>query len=278
MNKMCSKIFLVGILFASMPLCVIAQVKDKSQMKADADQIRERRFADLVQLEKFRKAGLTEDRSGVSAMIESLHSEDLPARTLTALHALAQLGEDRALPDIQSFIENVASTDQRNFARAAKARLVAEKYGRSIADVKIRRTAKATRFFQDLGMSPAELNADLVSYHASLRPIPVGVHRYSYSTGSIPPPAGVYAMRELADMLYRDGYPDYRELPEVMAVNFADTAAWVDAATTSGDVRCEIALEDRQTEDSRRVAGRIGDGSGTIKVRTISGDIALEQE
>lgn len=58
----------------------------------------------------------------------------------------------------------------------------------------------------------------------------------------------------------------------------ADTSAWMDAATTSGDIRCDIALEDKQTEDSRRVAGRIGAGNGTIKIRTVSGDIALEQE
>jgi DUF4097 and DUF4098 domain-containing protein YvlB len=57
-----------------------------------------------------------------------------------------------------------------------------------------------------------------------------------------------------------------------------DTAAWIDAATTSGDISCKITLEDRQSEDSRRVGGRIGSGSGTIKIRTISGDIQLDQE
>ena len=54
------------------------------------------------------------------------------------------------------------------------------------------------------------------------------------------------------------------------------TGAWFDAATTSGDIESQVPLQDRQSNDSRRLAGRIGTGSGTVRLRTISGDISVE--
>jgi len=51
-------------------------------------------------------------------------------------------------------------------------------------------------------------------------------------------------------------------------------SAKIEAATTSGDIDCDLELADAERKN-RRLAGRLGDGAGRITVTTTSGDITI---
>jgi DUF4097 and DUF4098 domain-containing protein YvlB len=52
----------------------------------------------------------------------------------------------------------------------------------------------------------------------------------------------------------------------------------VEMSTTSGDLDCDLQLADRSPENSRHLSGKLGDGIGSIKLQSVSGDLRVEAE
>jgi len=187
---------------------------------------------DANRIEDFRQAGLQGDRSLVPAMVDAIKSPAHLGFTYTTMHALAQLGATEAVPVLETYTQD-ASADQdetggdlRNFSGAARARLLAESEAHAISDSKSASLAKVRRFYKELKMTPADLNDALVAYYPPVAKPSVGVQGNitfitPASDGAPAHPIGVYAVRELADMMYHGGYKDCAFLPEVSQVNFA---------------------------------------------------------
>lgn len=136
---------------------------------------------------------------------------------MTALHAAAQLGATEALSAIDAILQKDDQTVSP-YAKVAKARLLAEDSTKAIGNRAARAAVKIQRLYAELGLSPADLNAGLTAYQAPLHPDASG--RFSVSTRPRPVPVEVYAMREIADMVYQGAYADYASLPGVIGVNF----------------------------------------------------------
>lgn len=212
--------------------------------------------ADSNQIDDFQQAGFHRDRSLVPAMILALKNPPHIGYTYSTIHALAQIGDTEALPVVESYAQDErtdaeAGDDLRNFSKAARARLLAENEAQSITDSKAASTAKVRRFYQELGMTPADLNDALVAYYPPLVPRAPSQGRHSFvslpSDSAPSHPVGVYAVRELADMMYHGDYKDAGSLPEVSQVNFASdypAALKMRLAALPSSVRLNIMLQE----------------------------------
>ncbi len=187
---------------------------------------------DANNVSAMRRAGLHDDHSQAPQIIAALQNPMHPAYIYTSIHALAQMGEENSLSAIDRYIrhsdaEKDKDPDLSNFALAAKARLLAESRTQSIVDGKTLAAAKVHGFFTQLGLSPSNVNSDLAAYNS---PLPLSnindkdVYVSSSDAKRIHP-VGVYAARELADMIYHGRYEDFAPLPEVSAVNFNEDYA-----------------------------------------------------
>lgn len=165
-----------------------------------------------------RQAGIKGDNTKTQTIIESLKRPTHRTYVYTCLHALAQLGAIEALPTIDTVIQNSQDQEGSNFARVAKARLIAEDSAKTIIDNRTRAVTKTKRFYKELSLTPADLNAGL---KASQSPITDENGRISIATGGHKPHSvELYAVRELADLVYKDGYKDFADLAEVDQVDF----------------------------------------------------------
>jgi DUF4097 and DUF4098 domain-containing protein YvlB len=63
---------------------------------------------------------------------------------------------------------------------------------------------------------------------------------------------------------------------DVVVRLLADTGAAVDAVSTSGDLRSGFdGVSSSRAPGQRRLSGRIGDGNGSVRVRSVTGDVTL---
>lgn len=166
---------------------------------------------------EMRLAGLRGDRSQIPAMIAALKDPPHDAYYKVTLHALAQLGAADALPTVNTVISTSLAEhdlDLNSFARAARARLIAENSVRDMKPKAAQAAAKVERFYVELGMTPAYLNASISASHYAVE---------HWDAADFAPPLSwqVYAMRELADMAYVGPYADYASLPGVALVKFS---------------------------------------------------------
>lgn len=174
-----------------------------------------------------RQAGFHKDHAQASQIVANLQGTVHLSYLYTALHALAQMGSEPSLSEIERYIkhdavENSQDLDLSNFASAAKARLLAESKTQSVTAGETLSPKKMQIFFNELGVSPDSLNADLASYNASQR-LPDSSGETVYITHSDVlkiHPKGVYAVREIADIMYHGRYEDYASLPQVQAIHF----------------------------------------------------------
>ena len=174
-----------------------------------------------------RQAGLHHDNSQALQIVKSLQNPVHRAYLYTSIHALAQMGSESSLPEIDRHIwsgdvKEDQEPDLTNFASAAKARLLAESRTQNITNISLIASAKTHIFFVELGLSPANLNSDLASYNAPQMSSSInGKDIYTTSNdASRIHPLGVYAAREIADMIYHGRYEDFAPLPQVKAINF----------------------------------------------------------
>ena len=164
-----------------------------------------------TELATLRRAGLQGDRSQIATLINNLTAPAHRAYVQTSLHALAQLGATEALPAIDKVCRDTSDRDNQGYARVARARLIAESGALGSVEGKVEASAKMSRFYQELALTPAELNTGL---------------SHNQSASYQPQPMEVYAVREIADMVYRGSYADYAALPGVAQVDFhADAPA-----------------------------------------------------
>lgn len=115
----------------------------------------------------------------------------------------------------------------RNFAQAARARLLAEGKVQQKADRKAQIADKTRRYYLELGMTPTDMSAGVFAYR-NPKTTAEGYGVLSSEPG--PTPVAVYAIRGMADMIYRDSltpgvYQEYAALPEVAAVDFSQDYA-----------------------------------------------------
>ena len=154
-----------------------------------------------------RAAGLNQDASRLSDMITCLKSND-PSSIATGLHALAHLGNEQAIPDVEQVIQNYPASYIRAEAKSARARLLAESAGQSLVVSNDRANVKATKFMSEEKLDDAALNTGVSVY-------------YSSSSAGQGLPHEVDAIRELADMAYREPDAGYLSLPLFQKINFS---------------------------------------------------------
>jgi hypothetical protein len=200
-----------------------------------------------------RDAGHGRDQFQIPHIVEVLSKPPHFNYVYTGLHALAQMGAIEALSTVDLYV-NDPSGYVSNYAVVAKARLLAESNANSMTDAKQVPAAKVARFYKELGLTSADLNAALLAFnHPELTASAKG----PWTTG-LPPltPIGVYAMRELADMAYDGPYQDYISLPEVARVNFKDdypSALKMRLAPLSREQRLHTLIEELANKKTLRM-------------------------
>jgi hypothetical protein len=164
-----------------------------------------------------QQAGLSGDTTQIPAILDILRLPFHPDSHETAMLALARLGATQALPQLDTISQNKDHTEIADFAIAARARLVAESQTQAIVLGPVRAAAKVARFYQELNLSPQDLNAALADFQ----------HNYSGKLHVTLPQAtevGLDAVDQLADMVYHDApgvATEYASLPGIAALNFA---------------------------------------------------------
>lgn len=153
---------------------------------------------DATRITAIRQFGLKEERSQIPMLIALLEKPGHPYFKYAAVHALAQMGAVEALPIFDTLLPTTimkvsSDADLTNFTRVAKARLLAENNARGIVDAKGRAAAKASHFMTELGVDVDQLNtAQTLNKELSQR------------TTHAATMTNLYALRELADMVYKD--------------------------------------------------------------------------
>lgn len=174
---------------------------------------------DYERLGPARQAGLRADRARIPALVAILQEKPTPTRFLmeTTLLSVAQLGATDALPAINALAQGAKDQDGKDLVEpdvvsAARARLIAEAAAGPDTGTPAQAQAKLGRFYQELGETPAALNAVMRGYEAA-----------QPKAADLPPrnPVEFYAIRQLADMAYRSAYRGFAQLPGVSQVDFA---------------------------------------------------------
>lgn len=194
-------------------------------------------LTDQAQLASIHSAGMHGDRSVIPRIVAVLEypnptpvviAKDLhlarlsqidPLYTHTALRAAAQLHATEAMPQIEALISST-DPDARALSRVTKARILAEVAVQNIKDPKAQAATKVSRFFDALLMTSDDMNSDLAAYNKPT--LDANRHEVIYMDWQPPVPVGVYAMREVADMMYQGDYRDYISLPAVAALDLKD--------------------------------------------------------
>ncbi len=154
--------------------------------------------------------------------MEALHSRLSPFVWRAGLHALAQLGAVEALPLVDRSVEE-RYEDESNFAQAARARLIAEASGSEIPAAEGHAGVKVRAFFRELDRTHTTLNADLYAFrHPAAALNERGQRFFISTTGPTTQPVAIYALRQLADMVYHGEFARYAVLPDVVLTHFRE--------------------------------------------------------
>ena len=194
-------------------------------------------------LARMRQAGLHGDRSQIPYMVEAFQnpvSDDNDVSyhiRLSLLRPLAQLGATEALPALddviqsdplrplpgQTYADSWENGQIIALSKAVKARILAQSSAQGAADDKARASAEVKCFFQELGQTPESLNAAVAAYQLKNQQHYEAAGRNpDYRHDAVP--VEVFAVRELADMAYRDRYRGFASLPDVARVDFRQDA------------------------------------------------------
>lgn len=166
---------------------------------------------DKKRLASVREKGRQHDQKAAPGLVAVL--TEVPAANtdlgLAAIHSLAQLGAEEALPDIDAYaaaqkVPGINFPDERtvNYIKVARARLVAEAGARDLKDEPQKTAAKIAHLCQELDLSVAEINKAAAVNQARQTP-------FSHPPVSVE----VYAMREIADIVYDSPVCDTKSLP-----------------------------------------------------------------
>ena len=145
---------------------------------------------------------------------------------LTLMHALAQMGTASAVPEMDNIIETNKDPDVVNYAKVCKARLLAESSTptKPGAATPAQLNRKVERFLTEMGMTAADLNVGAGDAEAAHREFLA----HPYSDGGSVTPLGLIAMREVADILYRDGAVSPASVSALKGIEFnRDAPSWL---------------------------------------------------
>jgi len=195
-------------------------------------------------LNQMRQAGMRGDRSQIRRMVETFQNPpgaeglDVAFNTRSSLlRPLAQLGATEALPALEDVIQSdpAKPLPGQTYAdswengqiialcKVVRARILAQSGAQGLTDDKARASAEVKRFFQELGQTPESLNTAVAAYNAQEQQhLEAAGHIPDYRHDALP--VEVFAVRELADMAYRDRYRGFVSLPDVARVDFGQDA------------------------------------------------------
>ena len=170
--------------------------------------------------EAFQKAGRTGDASQTQVMIQTLQQQPQEYAATSAMHSLALLGATEAIPVLDQYIHGNLSTAYgygapyiAAEAKVAKAHLLAEDAGKNVTTPASQADVKTRKFFEVLGLSPAQLNTGVTEYF-----------KHGPEEMNEPAPLELKALRELADIAYQGACKNFTSLPTASGVNFASDA------------------------------------------------------
>jgi hypothetical protein len=164
------------------------------------------RGADAQTVTDITIAGLNRDASQTNAIVSALNHPPHPDFKRAALLALARLGAVEAKPAINSVILG-GDVDASNYAKMALARLIAENAAQGKADPSAANT-QVSAFLQASGLTIGEIN------------LAVAAHYKDGAGCGGSQPMEVYALREIADIIYQDTSMDFTKVPAISQLNF----------------------------------------------------------
>ena len=164
------------------------------------------RSEDAQQLTDITAAGLNHDMSQTSVIVLALNNPPHPDFKKAALLALARLGAVDAEPSVNSVIAG-SDNDTSSYAKAALARLKAENVAQDESGT-AGAAARTSAFLQFSGLTVAQINQA------------VGEHYKNGGKCIGPQPVEVYALREIADMVYQDKESDFAKVTAISNLNF----------------------------------------------------------
>lgn len=157
-------------------------------------------------LAQMRAAGLRGDRSQTTAMIKALQNGH-PTYIATGLRALAEVGDETALPAIEKLMLQHPTDTVGEEARAVRARLISvNRTSKALVPDENAKT-KLRIFLSEVRLKPAELSSSVSEFGFTQR------GRQGWSREA-------YAMEEIADMMYRDPFTNYQTVPDLQGVDF----------------------------------------------------------
>ncbi len=139
------------------------------------------------------------------------------------LRDAVRLHATEVLPQIQRIIDSTEdgnNSEASSLAHVIKARLLADDAVQGISNPKQQAAQRIKLFYAELGLAPSEINVALKDYNLPrLKPNGEPLIEIGYIK---PIPIGVYALQEIADMMYVNGTQEYLALPMVQALNLKD--------------------------------------------------------
>ena len=157
----------------------------------------------------FQYVATNNDRAYDTQMIQLLHEKLQYEYAVVILHSLSMLGGKQALASFDSLIATNGDKDLVNYARVARARLVAEDAAKDVADLRAKAKTKIERFYQEMGLSADRINV------ATRQRATYAYHGPFSCVENI-------VLMEVADMVYQSGqYEAYMALPEVSQLDFS---------------------------------------------------------
>ncbi len=178
--------------------------------------------AEANQVVSLRQAGLTGDTSQIQAMRDIVKNPYATnAHTFapsvdellvtTALRALTRLNATEAISDIDLLVQNTKQhyPGLANFATVQSARLKAEQVTATDSNFQ----ARLSNFYHALGLTPSEINTGAAKYRKQYYASPEGRR--------LPLPVEIYAMREVAEMIYTLPLQSSMESANVLGLDFS---------------------------------------------------------
>lgn len=165
---------------------------------------------------RLHMSGLHGDRTQIPAMIAALQKPQPNwAYSCPALHALSRMGATEALPAITQLIQSKNYPIISREAEVAKARLLAEDSTKGLSGGS-QAKAKIEGFYSNLGLTSDDINTRVEVYQSDLSQ-QLKANMYD---GTLLKPLELFAMEEIADMVYHGSYSDYASLSGVARLNF----------------------------------------------------------
>lgn len=168
------------------------------------------RLEDIQQVDALHQAGLKHDKSQLPLLLKTAADPPDHFHFLTAVHALARIGDRQALPILNQAIQTLEDKEARDYAQVARARLLAKAEADKHSGLRQQADARLNAFFTALGL-------DVASLHAAI------LRDKNKDDVRLPPEPDIrelYALRELADMIYHEHDMALADAAKQAGVNF----------------------------------------------------------